>query len=466
MLTRLHIRNFKSWQDTGRLRLAPLTVYFGPNSSGKSSLNQFLLMLKQTIESADRKRVFHTGDDTTPVDLGGFTDLVYGHDAERAVRFSLRWELPSLMRVRDPKTGADFTGTHLGFAARVKEVGDRAPRVEVEHMQYVLSRDGHRQLLAGMRPAEGARGKKFELFADEYRLVRNMGRKWQLPPPERFYGFPDEAVLYYQNTAFLSDLAFSLEQTMRGISYLGPLREMPRRIYPWAGDTPEHVGWSGERTVDAILAARDRRISPGYRRPGQPFELVVARWLRTLSLISSFSIRALRGRNQLNELVLRTPGRREDVSLPDVGFGVSQVLPVIVQCFYASPGSTVLLEQPEIHLHPAVQAGLADLFIEAISARENSKDRNIQLIVESHSEHFLRRLLRRIAEGTLDHRSVALYFAEPTSRGSEARELEVDVFGDIRNWPVDFFGDPVTDIAVQTRAGLQRRIRESEDVSN
>lgn len=84
--------------------------------------------------------------------------------------------------------------------------------------------------------------------------------------------------------------------------------------------------------------------------------------------------------------------------LPDVGFGISQVLPVLVQCFYAPEGSIILIEQPEIHLHPNAQSTLADVMIDVINSKENGTDRDIQLVIETHSEHFLRRLQRRIAE--------------------------------------------------------------------
>ncbi|MBV8065476.1 MAG: AAA family ATPase [Actinobacteria bacterium] len=102
MLTRLRIQNFKAWRDTRPIRLAPLTVYFGPNSSGKSSLNQFLLMLKQTVESADRRRVFHIGDESTPVDLGSYRDLVFGHQPDTSVKFSFR--LQDALDVMDPRS--------------------------------------------------------------------------------------------------------------------------------------------------------------------------------------------------------------------------------------------------------------------------------------------------------------------------------------------------------------------------
>ena len=70
MLKKLHIKNFKAWADTGPIRMAPITVFFGTNSSGKTSLHQFLMLLKQTAASQDRRRVLHLGDKSTSVDLG------------------------------------------------------------------------------------------------------------------------------------------------------------------------------------------------------------------------------------------------------------------------------------------------------------------------------------------------------------------------------------------------------------
>src|SRR5687767_8698494 len=97
MLTRLRIQNFKNWADTSDIRLAPITVFFGSNSTGKSSLIQFLLMLRQTAESPDRRRVLHPGDDKTPVELGTFRDLVFGHDLTNEISFSFAWSLPEIV---------------------------------------------------------------------------------------------------------------------------------------------------------------------------------------------------------------------------------------------------------------------------------------------------------------------------------------------------------------------------------
>ncbi len=148
-------------------------------------------------------------------------------------------------------------------------------------------------------------------------------------------------------------------------------------------------------------------------------------------------------------LVKKTPSS-VPVPLTDVGFGVSQILPVIVLCYYVPKGSIIIFEQPEIHLHPSVQAGLADVFIDAI------KTRGIQIILESHSEHLLRRLQRRIAEEALAPEDVALYFCEYVEDQSRLKPLEVDPYGNIVNWPRDFFGDEMGELAAMTAAAMKR----------
>jgi predicted ATPase len=184
---------------------------------------------------------------------------------------------------------------------------------------------------------------------------------------------------------------------------------------------------------------------------------LIARWLKQMGLLDSFKVRPIAVNRKEYEVLVRTRPAGTDVTLPDVGFGVSQVLPVIVQCFYAQPHTTVLLEQPEIHLHPSVQMTLADLFIEAVQSREGGKDRAIQLIVESHSEHFLRRLQRRVAEQAIDPEQVALYFCGRGADGAILEPLKVNLFGDIENWPDDFFGDEMGEVSARMTAAAKRQ---------
>jgi predicted ATPase len=98
------------------------------------------------------------------------------------------------------------------------------------------------------------------------------------------------------------------------------------------------------------------------------------------------------------------------------------------------------------------------MFIEVIKSRENESDRNIQLLIESHSEHFLRRLQRRIAEGEIVPEDVAIYFTKIGESGSTIEPLNVDIYGNITNWPDNFFGDPIEDLAEMTKVSMKRKM--------
>jgi len=457
MLNNLRLLNFKAWQDTGPVTMAPLTVLFGPNSSGKSSINHFLMLLKQTVRSPDRNSVFDFGDASSPVRLGSFRDVVFSHDLNRAVEFHQEWSLDAPITIRDPQTGKRYLGDRLAFQASVRQPeGNRV--VQPEGFGYRLLSDHGLQLAVGMRRDE-KRPNRWRLVAENYDLVRARGRAWELPRPVQFYGFPAEAAVYFQNTGFLADLELTLERQLDRISYLGPLRSPPERLYTWSGGEPEDVGWRGDNAVQALLAARGRAFNWIPKQKRVPLEQVVAQWLKQMGLIASFEVAEIAPEREEFEVRVRVTPRAEQVKLTDVGFGVSQVLPVIVQAFYAPPNSTVLIEQPELHLHPSVQASLADLFVAAVTAREDSQPRRVQLIVESHSEHLLRRLQRRIAERKVSEEQIALYFCYQGPNGSTIDELEVDSYGDILNWPPDFFGDELEDVAVQAEVGMQRRLK-------
>jgi predicted ATPase len=185
---------------------------------------------------------------------------------------------------------------------------------------------------------------------------------------------------------------------------------------------------------------------------------LVATRLQTMGLIHEFKVQRLAKDRKEYEVLVKTSASAAMVKLTDVGFGVGQVLPVIVECFHVPRRSVVIFEQPEIHLHPRVQSELADLFIDAVRARESGQPRECQFIIESHSEHFLRRLQRRIAEGTIAAEDVALYFVSAAHGTGEASiaPLQVDRYGNILNWPDGFFGDEMEDLVARTKAQAKR----------
>ena len=454
MLDKLRVQNFKGWKDTGEIKMAPITLFFGTNSSGKSSIGQFLMMLKQTIELPDRKTVFYAGGQNSAVQLGSFREMVFCRDQRNQITFDYEWSLPETLTIKDSLSEESYNANSMKFFGTV---GLKNQTIQVLDFNYILSKENNKSLSIGLTRKRGKY--EYKLSAELNFLLRRRQRPWDIKNIIRFYGFPDEVSRYYQNADFVQDINFEHERLFSSISYLGPLRNEAKRLYTWGGGAPGSVGFSGSNAVAALLAARKRKISLGKGKQAELFEKVIARKLKKMGLIKDFQIKAIASKRQEYEVKVCTQGSDEWVDLPDVGFGVSQVLPVLVQCFYAPPGSIIIMEQPEIHLHPSAQSALADVMIDVINSRENGKSRNIQLIIETHSEHFLRRLQRRIAEGDIPEEKVAAYFANTSKTPANLDSLQLNKYGNILNWPEGFFGDEMGDIVAQAEAALEKQIQ-------
>ena len=189
MLTELHIKNFKAWRDTGAVRMAPLTVIFGANSAGKSSLGHLLLALKQATLLSDRKRALHLGDRSSLIDLGTFADCIHDHDLKASLEFSLSWRLPTALTVRNSSVrGESFSGTDMSLTSRIR--AGRGEQPEVESIRYRLS-NGPADGLADVLTVDHRRGAAGSgtLEASPLTLVKSVGRKWPPEPPEKFYRF-------------------------------------------------------------------------------------------------------------------------------------------------------------------------------------------------------------------------------------------------------------------------------------
>jgi predicted ATPase len=459
VFTELRASNFKSWHALPPTRLGRLTGLFGSNSSGKTSLLQLLLLLKQTSASTDRAQALRLGDERTMVELGSFRELIFQRDAENAMKLGIGWDLPAAVETADPQTGSDvlFSATSINFESTLSMSPSGA--AEVDGFAYD-SETVHIEMKRSSRK-HGRKMPEYELSAtvnDVDYLRRVPGRAWPLPAPVKCYGFPDEATGYYQNSGFVRDFELAFDRQFNDRTfYLGPLRSNPKRQYPWKGTHPEDVGVTGELAVEALLASRERgrTNTRGYDARGHALRRItveqhVAEWLKDLGLVTSFEVQRLSDDADIYRVLVKKTDESTPVYLTDVGFGVSQILPVLVLLAYVPEGATVLLEQPEIHLHPAVQSKLADVLLEVATVR------NVQVIVESHSEHLLRRLQLRVAESKVDPEVLALYFCSVESGRSEISPLLLNVLGEIRNWPKDFFGDPLGETAAIARAALRR----------
>ena len=454
MLEKLKISNFKAWRALD-IQFAKVTGLFGTNSSGKSSVLQFLLMLKQTKTAADHSLVLDFGGPDELVNLGSFNDIIYGHSEDRRLDWELGWTLSQDLIIRNPESHSKdilFQDRKLHTACRV---GLRHATHRADFLKYRFA-----GTTFSLQPKIATRYKKFDLTSDsdEFQFVRTRGRPWLLPGPVKTHLFPDQAKTFYQNSGFLREFEFAYEQLMDSMYYLGPLREYPKREYRWAGSRPSDVGTRGERAIDAILAATatDERRNLGPRMRYKSFQGMILHWLQELGLVHSFEIKEIGKRHNLYNTQVKRNRRSPEVTLTDVGFGVSQVLPAIVLLYYVPEGSIVLMEQPEIHLHPSVQSGLADVILTV------ARTRNVQVIVESHSEHLLRRLQRRVAEGEMPATDVNLYFTSVDRRAAHISDLELDEWGEVRNWPENFFGDELGEISSIQIASLERRLSGGE----
>ena len=451
MLNRLGIENFKAWRKAD-LTFGRVTGFFGPNSAGKSSLLQFLLLLKQTRNATDRGVVLDFGGPEDLANLGTFADVVHHHDEDRRIRWQLDWMLPEALRIDDPMRPERrlFNGDRLQMEC---SVGLQNKLLRPQKLAYQF--DGAKFWLRPSAESE----QEFELVAEgtDFEFVRTQGRPWPLPRPVKTHLFPSQAKSYYQNSDFLGDFELKYENLMDSFYYLGPLRVYPRRQYHWGEASPTDVGQGGERTMDAMLAAtrnnEKRRKSPPA--PGvrlYPFQEIVAHWLKELKLIHDFRLEEIAKGTNLYRAMVKTSRSSAPTALTDVGFGVSQVLPALVLLYYVPKGSTVLMEQPEIHLHPAVQSGLADVILNVADVR------NVQIIVESHSEHLMRRLQRRVAEGRASSADVKLYFVSSRQGQAQASDLLLNEWGEIEKWPQNFFGDEMGEISAIAESSLKRRM--------
>jgi len=600
ILNALHITNFKAFANTQRVPLRPVTLVYGANSAGKSSILHALALAHHASETGDldtqRTRI---GGET--IDLGGFRQYVHRRERERQVELGFELDPKQLTgRVAELLRPARDIAVELAigvgvareqqdpFSEQVREIAlddgcrverfavevDRAPLLSMSaraggFLRLDRLEHGHpvfRELLRGLLTlATTAQDIDEEDFAilDEIMdaLVPGIAAK----SPGLFPRFEDEsegsgvegggwetfmsvsrgrrredlsrAVRMFAPKAvqeLVGGLGAAIEDDLRLLRYLGPLRSYPPRHLAFAqhhdpnwfaggGYAWDEVRRNGKvrRRVNAWLGDSDRLQTP-YRlvvRDLLPSDLVAAELSSRLddelhallvSIITHFAdgeqpdIRRiaedLAGRLQdaqsvselyvdlhdlgpfpeikdllsavadtewlsqslagamvesrfeeIQDLVLIDQRNGTPVSHRDIGIGVSQVLPVLVSA-YASEGKLLAIEQPEIHLHPALQAELGDVFLEsALGGGENT------FLIETHSEHLLLRIMRRMRQtnagklptGVPEVRpeDVMVLFVEPDGGQSLVREMPLNERGElVKAWPGGFFEEGLREI--------------------
>jgi predicted ATPase len=248
------------------------------------------------------------------------------------------------------------------------------------------------------------------------------------------------------------------------VKYLGPLRDEPKALYPLApGVDPVDVGLRGEYTAAVLDLHKARRIRyiptsafRGAEVAGKPqvvvrtLEAAMLDWLQYMGVAEKVATKDM-GKFG-HELKVVLPGRSQPHDLTHVGVGVSQVLPILVMCLLAEPDTTLIFEQPELHLHPKVQTLLGDFFLSMSLLGK-------QCVLETHSEYLINRLRFRAAAASTDEisKAIRMYFVEKPEDTSVFRPVVVNEFGAIPDWPEGFFDQSQSEAEKILRAATRKR---------
>lgn len=245
------------------------------------------------------------------------------------------------------------------------------------------------------------------------------------------------------------------------IHYLGPLRDEPKPIYPLeALINPKDVGYRGEHTAAVLDLHRDTQVlafesnDVGNLHRAEPtsrsLHAAVVDWLSYLGVADSVSTSDLGKMGHQMQVRVDATNRSHD--LTNVGVGVSQLLPIVVMSLLADSPCLLVFEQPELHLHPKVQARLADFFFSLSLLGK-------QCILETHSEYLVERFRRRIAEapGNELGDQVRVYFTQKTGGVTHCREVKITKFGAVLDWPQDFFDQSLDETEHIIRAAQKKR---------
>ncbi len=247
-------------------------------------------------------------------------------------------------------------------------------------------------------------------------------------------------------------LISNLEPLLRyyyDILYIGPLREEPKRFYLFSDLNLLDIGLKGENTTQVLILTQNsqldfmklEKINGEFRFSKKKKKSLINSLNEWLEIMNLPKIKPIQTMDLISKLMMNYSDSQPEespVAIPDVGFGLSQILPVLVEVLRMESGKSIILEQPEIHLHPRMQGDLADFIL--CNAQLKKK-----FIIETHSEHFIKRLCLRIAQfKDIDlSKLISIYFvvSNTSKKGADIVDVKINEFGRIKNWPIGFFDD-------------------------
>ncbi|EGR2773255.1 DUF3696 domain-containing protein [Vibrio parahaemolyticus] len=445
MLSKLSLKNYKSFKSLDELDLRKLTIIVGRNSCGKSSILQSLLLLKQTLESKVNAPLIIQGPHLT---YSGLQDISFGKPQVNHAKIGYTFE--TLDAYGDRVT--------CSFDIGNKKVGENyQPSVS---SLYIEKEDAKMHL--DKKPSDG---KIEEFISKVFKTKKNEKLDYEYKGI-RFDAFIPEAYIYdikFNNgVTHEFDIPYQaihspinmipinrLKDTISRIKYLSPVRANPTRDYINYASNPNELDQDGTNAAHILWAKKKDTVK--WKK--EEFDLIdaLSECLNCMGLSQKITP------EKVGEIIYRVElserNASSNVSLADVGFGYSQILPVILLGLLSRKGDTVLLEQPEIHLHPSSAANLADLFLGFI--KDDKK-----FMVETHSPELINRLRLRVIENPELKNDINIVFVESTEgEGSKVKQFEIDENGMFPEWP-DGFIDESKKIA---DAIINARLAKGED---
>ncbi len=416
MISRIVVEGFKSIRDEVDVELAPLTILAGANSSGKSSLVQPLLLLKQTFEASY---------DPGPL-------LLTGPNVTFSQADQMFWSAPGGDRLDQFRVGVySPTEPETGVEVLFKKRDDGGLPLEIARCTWTLE-DGELVLSPDMSDADLA-----EHFPEDVlqRIMPATGEEEQ--PNTRRSIYRNRALLGVSvrlvGTRFMlisPTLLDAVERALRAIIHVPALRGNPERSYPVTAVGSHFDGVFDPYVASIVASWQAEKARKVLKTLGDDLKELGLTWKARTRKVSDAAVEIEVGRLPFP----KRGGARDVVSIADAGFGVSQALPVVVALLAASPGQTVYVEQPEIHLHPRAQVAMANLLMRAAK-------RGVQVIAETHSELLLLGIQRLVAEGSLPSSEVKLHWFKRDEEGvTRITTADLDQQGAFGDWPVDFAG--------------------------
>jgi predicted ATPase len=413
-ISAIGVEGFKSIRKKAEIAVRPLTILAGANSSGKSSIMQPVLLMKQTLEAAyDPGALLLDGPHAH---FTAVEQLLSRASGKSANRFSVtlhmaKKEMLAVEFQKQPKGGLDvFSMTETNPWG----TGQRLDR------RGVSRHDGR-----------------------QHRVVPVMRRRCFLRV--RVSAATDERAT--NDDSVWDPFTVSKAQgLLHGIVHVPALRGNPERTYRTSAVGTDFPG-TFEPYVASIIhhwqAARDIRL----KQLGAALHQLGLNWKIEASRVDDTRVELRVGRLKSKT----TGGARDLVSIADVGFGVSQCLPVIVALLTARPGQLVYIEEPEIHLHPRAQVALAQLLADAAN-------RGVRVVIETHSSLLLLGVQALVAEGALSPERVALHWFELDRDGATGvRSADLDEAGAFGDWPEDF-ADVTLDVQSRYLDAAEKRL--------